>query len=611
MFKKYLRHSGPVFALLLSAALLTGCLPQPVPQTSTTAAPYEEESPGAYEQYEEQSLAERRRFSEMEQNLFLDEISSCQLDLHYLLRHPENYGITAADNLFTPVSLESMEENRQTRQELAGQLASFQTSLLSDDQKITLRILNSFLKTESLSDGLELYYQPLAPTIGLQAELPVLLSEYAFYNSQDVEDYLRLLEYMDDYYGEILAFEQQKAKAGLMMSDTSIDHVIESCESYLLVPGDNFLTETFKSRLDAVPDLSEEAKAAFIQRNEQALEQSFVPAYQLLIDGLKALKGTGANQGGMCGYPDGKKYYEYLVYAATGTSYGSVEELISAVDKTIQDNLLEVAGILKEHPDLAAQAESYQFDQTEPADIMKELQTLTARDFPALPECSYTLKDVPTALELSLSPAFYLTSPIDDITENVIYINNNPRYSSPELYTTIAHEGYPGHLYQNVYFHSSCKSDLRKILSFSGYSEGWATYVEHLTYTLDNGLDPELGRLLAANSMASLGIHARLDLSVNYLGWDKNQVGEYLAQFYTDPDSVTDSMFEAMVENPANYLSYFVGAMEFQSMRSTAMKTLGSSFDARRFHQFLLDMGNAPFDVIQAYFTSWLMSAKL
>ena len=148
-----------------------------------------------------------------------------------------------------------MEENRQTRQQLKEELDSFNPALLSEEQEVTFHILQSLLKTEALSEGLELYYQPLSATIGIQAELPILLCEYSFYEKQDIEEYLALLDAIDDYYKEILAFEQQKANAGLMMSDACIDHVIESCESYLLVPGNNFLIDSFNQRLDLVAGL--------------------------------------------------------------------------------------------------------------------------------------------------------------------------------------------------------------------------------------------------------------------------------------------------------------------------------------------------------------------
>lgn len=596
---------------VLCVMLLCSCSPISRTPQPTTAAPYEEESTSDYEQLTESSLKEQQRFADLEETLFQDEVSASRLDLHFLLKNPESRGITKTDALISPVSMDAFLQTRKDQEELRSELASFQPALLTGDQKLTLRILESLMDTEKKGEGLELYSQPLAPTIGTQAQLPILLCEYVFYTRQDVEDYLNILEYLDTFYGQILSFEQEKANAGLMMSDTSLDHVIDSCKSYLLVPGNNFMIDSFKERLSVLPDLTDDEKKELYSRNEKALEEHFVPAYKLLIDGLEALKGTGTNEKGMCGYPNGKAYYEYLVYTATGTSYHSIDELMTATEQEISNNLQTTSKLLSEHPELESMLSDYHYRQTEPTAIMEELKEQTLKDFPQLPKCSYTLKDVPKALELSLSPAFYLTSPLDDSSENVIYINRNPVYDNQPLYNTIAHEGYPGHLYQTVWFHTHCGSDLRKILSFSGYTEGWAAYVEALSYRLDNGLDPLLGELLEANSKATLGIHAYLDLAVNYLGWEREDVRKYLSSYFSDPDSITDSMFEAMVDNPANYLSYFIGSLEIRNMRENAKLQLGEKFSAKAFHTFLLDMGNAPFDVIQAYFTTWLMNQKM
>lgn len=612
MYTRQQRCSSLLLVLVLTVScLLGGCLPRPGADTATTAAPYAEETGETGEHYEEKQLHEQKKFSQLEEELFRKEIATTQVDLHFLLKDPEKYGITEAKYLYGPETLEYMAESRTEREELSQKLDALDLALLTDEQKVTARVLKSFLRTQELGDGLELYSQPLASTIGVQAELPLLLCEYRFYKRQDVEDYLKLLSGIDEYYTQIMEFEQQKAAAGLMMSDTSIDHVIESCESYLLVPGNNFMIDTFNSRLDEVMDVTEAEKADYKAQNAAILEQDFVPAYQLLIDGLEKLKGSGTNPGGQCGYPDGKAYYNYLVFSGTGTSYRSVEDLLGAVERNMENCLKESTKLLKEHPTLKDDFTNYQFRQTEPNAIMEELKTVASDEFPRLPACNYTLKDVPKALELSVSPAFYLTSPLDDVENNVIYINRNERYAPNQLYNTLAHEGYPGHLYQNVYFHTNCKSNLRKLLTFQGYNEGWATYVEQLSYTQDNGLSPELGRMLAANSMASLGLHACLDIYINYMGWDKDQVREYLSNYYSSPDEIVDSLYEAMVENPANYLSYYVGCMEFQNMRANAEKTLGDKFDAKEFHKFLLDMGNAPFDVIQPYFSAWLIKQKL
>ena len=612
MHQEKRRFSGLWLAILLTAAVLTGCLPRPAADTATTAAPYPEETAAQYETDQEDGHQASQQFAKLEQEIFLREIQNDQLDLHYLLKNPERYGITQTEHLYSPITEEAFAESDALRQEMKAGLAAIDPALLSEDQRLTYRILESFLRTEDLGSGLDLYVQPLAPTIGIQAQLPILLCEYTLRDKQDVEDYLALLDGLDDYYEAILAHEQRIADAGLMLSDTSIDHVIESCESYLLIPGDNFMLDSFEERLADVPGLTEEEKTAYQERNAAALDQSFVPAYQRLIDGMTALKGTGTNPKGMCGYPDGKAYYTYLVYSATGTSYQSIDDLMIAVEQSIQSSLLETSAILRERPELTEQVAALSFSQTEPEAILKELESLCAADFPALPQCSYTLKNVPESLELSLSPAFYLKSPIDDPAENIIYINRNPMYAEDSLYPTVAHEGYPGHLYQNVYFTNHSTSNLRKILSFPGYSEGWASYVESLSYTLEgNGLDPDLGRLLSANSMATLGIHAYLDLAVNYSGWETGEVQEFLSQFYQEPEDLANAMFEVMIENPANYLSYFVGALEFRNMRQIAVEELGPKFNAKEFHRFLLDIGPAPFDVIQAYFSTWLIQQKL
>lgn len=597
--------------LLIFTMMLNGCMPRPKNPEATTAAPFTEETVAEYETYEESQLKAQHEFNQFTQALFLDEVSSNQLDFHFKIKNPSDYGLTAARELYSPVTLGNAGENMTELKELKDKVDSFNLALLTDDQKLTLRILQSYIDTELMAEGLELYSQPLAPTIGVQAQLPILLSEYEFRSRQDIDDYLNLIAGLDEYYGEMLTLARQQAEAGLMMNDTAIDHVIESCESYLLVPGNNFMIDTFNSRLDTVQNLTEEEKEAYRQKNSALLESDFVPAYQLLIDGMNSLKGTAVNQGGLSGLPKGKDYYRYLVYSNTGTSYRSIDEMLKAMESQMQKDLVKLATITQDNPDILDQFDALQFRQTEPDAIIEELKTLASVDFPALPECSYTFKYVPKALELSLSPAFYLVPPIDDYKNNTIYINQNERYSSNDRYTTIAHEGFPGHLYQNVYFRSRSTDNLRQILPSLGYSEGWATYVENYACTLDNGLSPELGQLLAANKAASLGLQACLDVYINYYGWTLDQVKDYLTDYYEDPTELTQNIFNTMIENPANYIAYYVGYLEIHNMAEIAKEQLGDKFSLKEFHTFLLDLGPAPFDVIQPYFTSWLMSQKL
>ena len=589
-------------AVILCLSSLWGCQapdekePSGQPQTSSDLS--------------EEAAKEQEAFSQFTNELFTEEVRSSAITLHYNLESPERYGITDAKSPFGETSLEALQKSTAETKAWQERLLQFDPSLLTEDQKLTYQILLSFLETALMGEGFELYSQPLAPTIGVQAQLPILLAEYTFRTRDDVTDYLSLLSQIDQYYKELEEFERQKAEAGLFYSDASVDHLIESCESYLIVPQDNFLTETFNEKLDALADVSDAEKEAWKQEHIQIIADHFVPAYRSLIETLESLKGTGVNEKGMCGLPDGKEYYEYLAYNATYTSYDSIDELTAAITERIDKDSSMVAEHLTS--ELYLEMLDYSFRETEPQAILDDLQKQMAKDFPALPACSYTVKHVPKALELTLSPAFYLVPPMDNFKDNVIYINGNEAYASTPLYTTLAHEGYPGHLYQTVYFSDACDEPIRHLLSSTAYSEGWATYVEFLSYFFDNGLSPELQTLLMHNQAVTLGIHALLDLEINYYGWDKEQTAQFLEQTYgiTDQETV-DRMFYTMIENPSNYLSYYVGWLEIQQMREEAEQTLGASFQAKDFHTFLLEIGPAPFPVIRSYFQSWLVTYPL
>lgn len=607
-FKKWYSYKR-VWALLLTVSILTGCvrgglLPDSVSETTMSAQDYEI--------YKKESFDAQKAFDGFCKDLFRDQATSSLLILHCTLSDPAAYGITDYPITYGDFSSNLMRQDFQDMKEEKDTLDSIDPNLLTNDQQITYQILAQSYETELSGKGMELYYQPLGPTIGIQDQLPIILSEYAFNSKQDVEDYLELLAQTDEYYTQILAFEKERADAGLSMGDDWFDSVISSCDKYTLTPERSFLSDSFTERLSQVPGLTAEETDAYTTRNLQILGSDFIPAYQLLADGLTALKGTGTNPGGLCGFPQGKEYYQYLVNSNTGTTYDSVDALCKAIEDQMNQDLVDMSKIIKEHPDVTQQLAGLSVIRQQPTQILSTLIQGIQKDFPALPECSYTVKYVPEALEGSLSPAFYLVPPIDNYQKNTIYINRGTPAANADLFPTLAHEGYPGHLYQNVYFLSSCKDDLRKILSFPSYSEGWAFYVENYSYSIDPSLDPNLALLLAHNSSCNLGLHAILDLYINYYGWSREQVAEYLSKYYNlNGTDIVNNLYSVMVASPTNYLKYYVGYLEILKMRNTAERTLKDSFNLKDFNTFLLDMGPAPFTVIEPYFNTWLMTYNI
>lgn len=258
----------------------------------------------------------------------------------------------------------------------------------------------------------------------------------------------------------------------------------------------------------------------------------------------------------------------------------------------------ELQELIAAHPEVFSSSAAG--NTAEPTDILKELQQKCIEDFPAPPSVSCDVKYVHKSLEDFLSPAFYLTPPVDNLSSNVIYINNISGYSPLELYTTLAHEGYPGHLYQTVYSGSVPSNEVRSILNFGGYVEGWATYVEMYSYSTAN-VDSVTADLNRLNRSIILGISSALDIAIHYRGCTREQAEAYLSKVGFQSAAAADSLYDMIIEAPANYLKYYVGYLCFMDLRDAVKEQQGEDFTLKEFHKDVLEIGPAPFSVLEQY----------
>ncbi|MDE7282335.1 MAG: DUF885 domain-containing protein, partial [Lachnospiraceae bacterium] len=203
-------------------------------------------------------------------------------------------------------------------------------------------------------------------------------------------------------------------------------------------------------------------------------------------------------------------------------------------------------------------------------------------------------------------PAFYLTPPIDDASENIIYINPLDTAEGLTLFTTLAHEGYPGHLYQTVYHQNYLQAanacPLHSILQYGGYVEGWAMYVELNSYDyairLTKDAHPETeSRYLAEklNRKIQLCLYSLLDIIIHYEGASYERVNTILSAIgFTDEENIRD-IYEYIIEEPCNYPKYYLGYLEIEALKRNAKTLWGDSYTPYRFHTFMLDNGPADF----------------
>ena len=143
-------------------------------------------------------------------------------------------------------------------------------------------------------------------------------------------------------------------------------------------------------------------------------------------------------------------------------------------------------------------------------------------------------------------------------------------------------------------------SPARSILNFPGYVEGWATYVEMLSYQYA-GLEEDVASMLSMNQSALLSLYASTDLGIHYDGWSFDDTVAFWSGYgISDADSLRE-VYELIVQEPSHYLKYYVGYLEFLNLKELAKETYGSIYSDVAFHQALLTIGPAPFAIVEKY----------
>lgn len=535
-------------------------------------------------------------FSEFCTTLFREEMKSNTMNLHFTLKDPKAAGIDSYEITLGSLSGDSPHNQARQLKKLSEELKKYSHRSLKGKDRLTCRLLSDYISRQQNLAAYPYYDEPLTPSGGVTSQLPVLLAEYTFRNTRDIKDYLGLLSQMDTYFLGILDYEQKKADAGLFMSDEACLKVIEGCEVFTEHPDDNFLIDTFSNRLNAMDGLTDTQKNAYLKQHSKVLSDHVIPAYSQMIKGLTLLLGRGHNNWGLCNFPEGKAYYEAVVSADTGCD-DSVEDLFSQIAKARREDLTFCQNLLEKNPKLASQSPKPDAALKEENAMLSRLQKEILTDFPAPPQTEVEICHVDPALSEYLAPAFYITAPIDDISHNRIYINDAKNDTDIYYFTTLAHEGYPGHLYQTICTSSYGAPEVLSLLNYPGYTEGWATYTEMQSFYYA-GLDPDLASLLQHNQAATLSLYATADIGIHYFGWEKEKIAAFWSEYGVDDTATVKRITDLILEEPGNYLKYYVGYLKFRQMREQ-LALENKSFSVSAFHEAILRTGPSPFSVLE------------
>jgi len=534
-------------------------------------------------------------------------IEGSDFSLNYLFRTPEDYGITQEDYELDFLTQADYNESAKEIDTLLKELRKFPLKKLTAEQQLTYRTLEDYLtRNRRLCDYYYLDNSSLGISLGIQSELPFLLADYDIRRQEDLDGYFSLLRSLDGAFQEYAAFEQERIDQGCGLCQDMIDGIVRQCEN-LSGEGGQFIIDSFNAQIEAADFLSDAEKQAAITDHQTLIADALLPAYRNLAQAMENLTGAGEPLG-LAYAEDGQAYYEALVQAAVGTD-STIEELRSLLMDEVDNAYLALQAIAAQDPDI---------DLSEPADYgsfptaeaaIDYLAQATAQDFPALPQLRYVVKQVPEALKENFAPAAYLSEQIDTpLSEpQTIYLNGD---YTPGLFPTIAHEGYPGHLYQSTYYKSLQAPTVRYLIDYGGYTEGWATYVELMAPQYAAG-DSAINELEALFSHISLLYSALFDIGIHYDGWTLDQFTENFGELFdtTDSEGALET-YLYILESPGNYLRYCCGGLLFRQLRTRAEEALGSRFDPTAFHKVLLDAGPTSFPILSGLVDQYIETAQ-
>ena len=148
---------------------------------------------------------------------------------------------------------------------------------------------------------------------------------------------------------------------------------------------------------------------------------------------------------------------------------------------------------------------------------------------------------------------------------------------------------------------------VRKLIWYGGYLEGWALYVEFISYDYAADLLEQCGQSDAAQA-ALLEKHTRslqlcmytlLDLLIHGEGAGYDQTATFLGKFGIDSPEACRTIYTYIAEEPCNYPKYYVGYLEILKLRETARSHWGDRYSDLRFHTFYLENGCCDFSLLE------------
>lgn len=585
------RYAGVAALLMAAASVLTGCQ-----QTA------------------------QKDFDAFVNNDFVTTMQGDWLTAHTYLQNPENYGINMAE---APISFgevmtdEDYELNTQDLAQTRKEFDKIHRNLLTDAQKDTYDAMAYILKTSELysDEAFRKFDFSFATFSGGALQIPTMLADLQLRNADDVEALLTLLDMLHDSMDEWLEVLNTQVDDGTLILDC--DGVIETAQQYVDAGEDGSTLMSILENISEADGLTEEEIKDYQAQAKNAYMDSFVPAYEDVVQTVTELKDVKQPEGGLASVDDGKEYYEVLVRDALGSSK-SVDEIRDMLISQYNKQIERIQALMQDENNsqviLQWMNDEIKTDYTDYKTPLTDLFTEIKADFPEIAEVNYEIQSLPEDMENGTIAAYYNIPALDSTWPQTIFVNtmaDSLDIGSLDTFTTLAHEGFPGHMYATnyIYNQSDISDWVKTIGNNSGFTEGYAAYVELFALKYLDDIDEAAIEMQQAMTILQDTFLALMDIGVHYEGWTLEDMAQTMDDYGMD-SSYADYYFNMIRANPTSLLSYYAGRAEILELKEKAQRALGDHFSDMEFHKALLKSGNTIFDVVERNIDEYIASAS-
>lgn len=592
---------------------------------------------------------DNEEFNEYLDELFVDYIGDDYFSWNLFMEHPENFGFIRDENdkaqWYTYETIVGYDKNEyfENNKLALAELQEFKEKDLSFNQMISYKRAEEFI--QQYVDT----YDPSKPYDDLMGQIyidsnggyPAVVAQQfeamAFRNEQDVKDILDYLESLPAAFESYLVYAQDKVTVGYPISDRTIDAMIDYLDDVYEKGTSYYLIQYLKNKFNECTFLDENQKSTYCNLVDSHFTNYFFPAFKSLSEGLVAYKGNCTEEGYFYTYGEkGKAQYEFDLRNRLGLPELDMDEY----EKYLADNISEYSNKIN---NTIAEMQSYKntnpasydafFDFYEknesvvglldPNDMLGYLDEFAKTIVPELavkPNIEVTYMDM-TAAEVSNAVAYYYKSELDSDANEAITLNPITATKNPnDLIATMAHEGYPGHMYAYRFSKELGISNFATVKTSTAHGEGWATYVslELYDYMKDHNVRSEEEQqgvavymdYLKYNDLLSYPLYAYIDHMIHMEGWKVEEISKYLDKNGFNPDAA-EEVYYLLIEMPTQYSCYGYGMLYFYDLHLRAQEELQDAYDVVEFNQMILSHGWCSLASLGVIVDEYLENTKL